>query len=175
MKNICKTILALALCICLAISFVGCDTYSYDLTKNCGGIIKSLSITERYYEIEEGDILWGEIDSNYYPELTVTYDISAVNYYFPTLTVSTADFTTYKCHTLQELLQNSEYKEYVVSYFGSLPVPYEYVDKESRTYKIMNKRENLAYTLYYNKLEAPPTFTYADLDLNKFIGFINYN
>ncbi len=38
MKNICKIILALAICACLALPFAGCDTYQN--SENCGGIVR---------------------------------------------------------------------------------------------------------------------------------------
>jgi len=161
MKSICKIILALAICTCLALPFAGCDTYSDNPDKNCGGIVDSFNIEEKYIEFKEGDMLYGIIESGYYPELTVKFKQDVIiteHCYCSKLTIYVSDFEKYEETTLEDLLINDDFLNILQEEFRISSIAIEGNTSGATTY--FDGTENLAYLLYYgiyDKYTESPT------------------
>lgn len=145
MKNIYKIILSLAICICLALPFAGCN-------RNCGGIVKSFEIKDVYREVREDDMMFEMgYASGYYPQLRVTFKRGkplSDNCRCSELTIYTYDFENYGANKLDELLTNTDFlnilqEEHRISSIwvvNNVTTPTTYI----------GGTDTLAYLLYYD-------------------------
>lgn len=103
MKKISNVFLMLAFVSILP--FAGCNI-------SCGGIVKSFEIKDEYIEIKEGSMLYGMVESGYYPQLRVTFKQGTTlsdDCCCSELTIYAYDFENYGANNLEDLLINTDF------------------------------------------------------------------
>ncbi len=163
MKNLRRTIFLLAVCACMIIPFVGCDTYQN--SENCGGIVKS------YACIGETDIKIPFSDNEYYTavQIEVAFRENS-NKAYPYIIVVESFFEDYNCSTVEELLASEGFTE---SYANATVLKAE----NGKAILEINKEfvSNASIYFYDSVDEANHVVKIEDLDLTNYIGYFNYN
>lgn len=175
MKNICKIILMLAICACLTLPFAGCDTYSDKSNKKCGGIVDSFNIEEIYCEFKEGELLYGKVESGYYPELIVTFKQGTTiseHCYCSEITIYVSDFAKCEETTLEDLLSNDEFLKILQEEIRIRSITIEGTTSGATTY--FNGTDNLAYLLYYDFFKEYTATPNVENPLD-YKGYIKFN
>lgn len=161
MKNICKIILALAICACLALPFAGCDTYQN--SENCGGIVRG------YEYIGEEEIQIPFTENKYFTSvrIEVTFKKNS-NKYYPYLIVVESFFEYYNCDSIEELFVN---KDFINSYAKLMTVKVE----NDKSIIGINKALISNASVYFYEGITENNGPIKIEDFNNYIGYFNYN
>lgn len=161
MKNICKIILALAICVCLALPFAGCDTYQN--SENCGGIVKGyecLGETEKSitFPYEEH---WTVM------EIEISFDNNS-DIFYPFTLVSQCYFEDYNCATVDQLFKN---EDFINTYSTTMMLEV----KNGKAIFSMNKAFQSNTSVYFYEGITENNGPIKIEDFNNYIGYFNYN
>lgn len=152
MKNICKIILALAICACVALPFAGCDTYQN--SENCGGIVKGYK-----YIGEKGEY-------NTYVEIELAFNKTA-DIFYPYIIVIDSFFEDYGCKSVEELFVNDDF---IKAYGNTLALEVE----NSKAIFDIGKTFKYVSVYFYEGVSEYNGLIKID-NLTNYIGYFNYS